>query len=162
MSPPILSNPEPKEDPYMYLAMSDHMVNVVLLKIHNGVQRPMNYISKTLVDSEMRYVPLEKLALALIHTTRKLPHYFQAHTKYVLFEHPLQSLLRRFDFTGRIAKWGIRLRSFDVRYKSRNAIKRQVLADFVAKFTPLASNANRVCQVLVKPWQVYVDGASNA
>lgn len=65
----------------------------------------MYYISKTLVDSETRYLPLEKMALALVHGTRKLPHYFQAHTMYELTEHPLQSLLRRFDFTGRITKW---------------------------------------------------------
>jgi len=52
----------------------------------------------------MRYLPLEKMALALVHTTRKLPNYFQAHTMYVLTELPLQSLLRRSNFTGRIAK----------------------------------------------------------
>ena len=49
-----------------------------------------------------------------------------------------------------------------MRYKPRNAIKRQVLADSVAEFTPMMTSANRVCQVLLRPWQVYVDGASNA
>ena len=29
--------------------------------------------------------------LALVHATRKLPHYFQAHTVYVLIKYPLQS-----------------------------------------------------------------------
>jgi len=62
---------------------------------------------------------------------------------------------------GRIAKWGIRLGLLDVRNKTRNAIKGQVL-DFVAKFTPSASGTNRVCQFSVWPWQVYMDGASNA
>ena len=32
----------------------------------------------------------------------------------------------------------------------------------MVEFTPSASSTNRVCQVSVKPWQVYVDGASNA
>ena len=36
----------------------------------------MYYISKTLVDVETRYLPLEKLVLALVHTTKKLPQYF--------------------------------------------------------------------------------------
>lgn len=82
MSPPILSSPEPEEDLYMYLAISNHTVSAVLLRVRDGVQWPMYYINKTLV---------EKLVLALVHTTRKLPHYFQAHTVYVLIEHPLQS-----------------------------------------------------------------------
>ena len=54
----------------------------------------------TVVDVETRYLPLEKLVLALVHATRKLPHNFQAHTVYVLTEYPLQSLLKRSDFTG--------------------------------------------------------------
>lgn len=43
---------------------------------------------------------------------------------------------------GRIAKWGTRLRLFDVRYKLRNAIKGQVLVDFMAKFTPVMNNTD--------------------
>ena len=127
----MLMTPKPGEDLFMYLSMFDHVVNVVLLR-DQGVQQPVYYISKTLVDAETRYLPLEKLVLALVHATRKLPHYFQVHTVYVLTEYPLQSLLRRFDFTGRIAKWGTRLGSFDIRYRPRISMKGQVLADFVA------------------------------
>ena len=95
----------------------------------------MYHISKTLVDAETRYLPLEKLVLALVHATRKLPHYFQAHTIYVLTVYPLQSLLKRSDFTGRIAKWETRLGSFDIRYRPRSSMKGQVLADFVAEIS---------------------------
>lgn len=52
--------------------------------------------------------------------------------------------------------------SFDVRYKPRNAIKRQVLADFVVEFTPTVEDAHRACQVSVWAWKVYVDRWSNA
>ena len=102
------------------------------------------------------------MALALVHATRKLPHYFQAHMVYVLTEHPLKSLLRKWEFMGRIAKWGTQLGSFDVWYKPRNAIKGQVLVDFVAEFTLAVRNAHRVCQVSIHAWSFYVDGASNA
>ena len=37
-----------------------------------------------------------------------------------------------------------------------------MLADFVAEFTPLLRTSLIVCQVIVKRWKVYVDGASNA
>lgn len=85
------------------------------------------------------------MALALVHATRMLLHYFQAHTVYVLIEHSLQVLLRMSDFIGRIAKWGTRLRSFDVGYRPRKAIKGQALADFVVKFTPPVDDVYRVC-----------------
>ena len=84
----MLTALEPGEDLFMYLSMSKHAMNVVLLR-DRGVQQPVYYISKTQVDAETRYLPLEKLVLALVHTMRKLPHYFQAHTVYVLTKYPL-------------------------------------------------------------------------
>ena len=98
--------------------------------------RPMSNPKKVQVLTEMlatfnRFISkfadrcclLEKLVLALIHATRKLPHYSQAHTVYVLTEYPLQSLLKRSDFTGRIANWGTRLGAFEIRYKPRSLVK---------------------------------------
>ena len=102
---PMLTALEPGKDLFMYLSVSEHFVSAVLLS-DGGMQQPAYYISKTLVDAETRYLLLEKSVLALVQATQKLPHYFQAHTIYVLTEYPLQSLLKRFDFTERIAKWG--------------------------------------------------------
>ena len=88
MQAPMLIAPDLREDLFMYLSVSDHAVSAVLLR-DRGVQHPVYYISKTLVDVETIYLPLEKLVLALVHATRKLPHYFQAHTVYVLTGYPL-------------------------------------------------------------------------
>ena len=52
----------------------------------------------------MRYLPLEKAVLAIVHATRKLPHYFQGHTIVVLTYLLLQALWRKLDYTSRIAK----------------------------------------------------------
>ena len=67
--------------------------------------------------------------------TRKLPHYFQAHTIVVLTQLPLKTIFQSADYTGRVAKWGTILGAFDIRYMSRTSIKGQVLADLVAEFT---------------------------
>ena len=82
----------------------------------------------------MRYLPLEKAILAVVHATRKLPHYFQAHIMVMLTQLPLKSVLRSADYTGRIAKWGMILGAFDIKYMPRTSIKGQVLADLVAEF----------------------------
>ena len=85
---PMLIAPGPREDLFMYLSMSGHAVSAVLLR-DQGVQQTVYYINKTLDNAETRYLPFEKLVLALVHATRKLPHYFQAHTIFVLIEYPL-------------------------------------------------------------------------
>ena len=84
----MLTGLEPGKELFIYLLVSNHAVSAILLR-DRRVQQPMYYISKTLVDVETRYLPLEKLVLALVHATRKLPQYFQAHTVYVLTEYPL-------------------------------------------------------------------------
>ena len=118
----MLMAPDSGKYLFMYLSVSDHAVSAVLLK-DRGMQQLVYYISKTLVNAETKYLPLDKLVLALVHATRKLPHYFQAHTVFVLIEYPLQSLLKRSDFMGRIAKWGTRLGSFNIRYRPRSSVK---------------------------------------
>ena len=71
----------------------------------------------------------------MVHGTRKLPHYFQAHTVVILTQFPLKAILRSADYTGRIAKWGTVLGAFDIKYMPRTSVKGQVLADLVAEFT---------------------------
>ena len=71
----MLTVPESGEDLFMYLLVYKHVVSAVLLR-DRGIQQPMYYISKTLVDAETRYLPLEKLVLALVHATWKLSYYF--------------------------------------------------------------------------------------
>ena len=79
-------------------------------------------------------MPLEKAILAVVHATRKLSHYFQAHTVVVLTQLPLKSILRSADYIERIAKWGTILGAFDIKYMLHTSIKGQVLANLVAEF----------------------------
>ena len=124
-------------------------------------------------EVEVRYLPLEKAILAVVLGTRKLPHYFQAHTVVVLTQLPLKTILRSVDYIGRIAKWGTILGAFDIKYMPRTSVKGQVLADLVAEFTEpevdeLLADRNKdeklvdpISQYYTLTWKVHVDGASN-
>ena len=92
-SPPILSRPKKEEVLYAYLSVTNYVVSLVLVRNENGVQRTVYYVSKSLQEAKTRYLPLEKVVLAIMHTTRKLPYFFQAHTVMVLTQFPLQALL---------------------------------------------------------------------
>uniref|UniRef100_A0A2N9I3J5 Uncharacterized protein n=1 Tax=Fagus sylvatica TaxID=28930 RepID=A0A2N9I3J5_FAGSY len=133
---PLLSTPVNGESLYIYLAVSEHAVSAAIVQEDCNVQKPVYYTSKTLDGAESRYLPLEKLAFALVCSSKKLPHYFQAHTMIVLTEQPLKAVLRSADFSGRISKWGAQLGAYDINYRPRTSIKGQVLADFIAEFTP--------------------------
>ena len=130
-----MSSPEPDEVLFAYIAVTSCAVSLVLIRVDNGVQRVVYYVSKSLHEAEVRYLPLEKAILAVVLGTRKLPHYFQAHTMVVLTQLPLKTILRSADYTRRIAKWGTILGAFDIKYMPRTSVKGQVLTDLVAEFT---------------------------
>ena len=132
--PPIMSSPKADEVLFTYITVALHAVSLVLIRVDNGVQWPVYFVSKSLHKAKIRYLPLEKAILAVVQATRKLPHYFQAHTVIVLTQLPLRSILRSADYIRRIAKWGTILSAFDVKYMPRTAIKIQILADLVAEF----------------------------
>ena len=157
---PYADNPKPEEDLFMCLSVSEHAMSAQLLCDQRG-KRLVYYISKTMVDTDTRYLPLEKFVLVLVHAMRKLPHYFQAHIVYVLIEYRLQSLLKRSDFTSQIAKWRTRLGSFDIRCRLRSLMKGQVLADFVVEFSP-RKEMEVICHMDLHLWKVFVYGESSA
>ena len=92
-SPPILLIPNLGEELILYLAVFEHAVSAALMRGHGKHQLPIYFVSKMLLDAHTRYLPFEKLALALVNAARKLKHYFRAHTVMVLTEHPLRTVL---------------------------------------------------------------------
>ena len=133
--PPIMSSPEADEVLFAYIAVAPHAVSLVLIQTDEGIQRLVYYVSKSLHEIEVRYLPLEKAILVVVHAMRKLPYYFQAHTIVVLTQLLLKSVLQNANYMGRIAKWNTILGAFDIKYMPRTSVKGQVLADLIAEFT---------------------------
>ena len=127
-------SPEADKVLFAYIAVALHAVSLVLIRDDNGIQRTVYYVSKSLHEAEVHYLPLEKAIIVVVHATRKLPHYFQAYTVIVLTQLPLRSVLRSADYTGRIAMWSALLGAFDIKCMPRSSVKGQVLADLVVEF----------------------------
>ena len=79
-----MSKPEEEEVLFAYIVVALHAVSLVLIWVNDGVQRPIYYVSKSLHEANVRYLSLEKAILVVVHATRKLPHFFQAHTAVIL------------------------------------------------------------------------------
>lgn len=171
--PPIMSSPGTDEVLFSYIAMALHTVSLVLVRVDNGVQQSFYYVSKSLHEVEIRYLPLEKAILAVVHGIRKLPYYFQAYTVVILTQLPLSAILRSANYIWRITKRGTVLGVFDIKYMPRTSVKGQVLADLMTEFTEPPLEETLTIQnmdeksigkiSLQEPlfWKVYVDGAAN-
>lgn len=77
--------------------------------------------------------PLEKLALALITSARRLRPYFNAHPIHVLTDVPLNEVLLKSEASGRLAMWAVELEEFEIEYLPHSSIKGQPLANFLVE-----------------------------
>ncbi|XP_074282850.1 uncharacterized protein LOC141607397 [Silene latifolia] len=73
------------------------------------------------------------MCLALIFAIQKLRRQFQAHTVHVISKaDPINYILSRPMLSGRLAKWAMLLKQYDIVYVPHKTFKGQALADFLA------------------------------
>ncbi|XP_019251076.1 PREDICTED: uncharacterized protein LOC109229991 [Nicotiana attenuata] len=167
LSPPLLHTPKADEQLYLYLAVSEVAISGVLVREEEGMQFPIYYVSRTLGEAETRYPHMEKLALTLLSASRKFKPHFQCHPMCVVTSYPLRNIMHKPELSGQLAKWSIEISGYDIEYRTRTVIKSQILAYFVADFTPalipevekellLASGTSSGISSL------FMDGVSNA
>ncbi|XP_043699958.1 uncharacterized protein LOC122650622 [Telopea speciosissima] len=165
--PSLLTRPVPEKELLLYLATSPVAVSSNLIREEDGVQRLVYYVSHVLLDAEIRYPQIEKLAFTLVKAARKLRLYFQAYLIVVMTDQPLKKVLHKPDVSERLTTWAIELSEYQIEYRPRTDMKGQALADFVAECTQSENELEEeiVPKEKISPepsWTMFVDGSSNA
>nr|GEU38704.1 reverse transcriptase domain-containing protein [Tanacetum cinerariifolium]GEU38719.1 reverse transcriptase domain-containing protein [Tanacetum cinerariifolium] len=117
---------------------------------------------KALRGSEINYTSMEKLVLALVHASKRLKRYFQAHPIIVVTDQPIQHVLPRPEVAGRIQKWSIELGEYIIHYRPRVSVKGKMLADFIVE-RPKEDSTDILMteeEELPEPWILFSDESS--
>lgn len=79
----LVTAPLPEAPLLLYVSASDRAVSAVLVhesvQLHKTVQQQVYYLSEALSGAKLNYSEIKKIAYAVLISTRKLKHYFQAH-----------------------------------------------------------------------------------
>ncbi|XP_077242523.1 uncharacterized protein LOC143883042 [Tasmannia lanceolata] len=104
-------------------------------------ERPVYYISKKMLEYEVKYTILEKTCLALVWATHRLRHYLLS-SKVLLLSRmdPLKYLFEKPALTGRTARWLLLLSEFDITYVTQKSVKGRIIAEQLAD-SPVEENA---------------------
>ncbi|XP_050214050.1 uncharacterized protein LOC126665324 [Mercurialis annua] len=156
-TPPLLSRPLKGETLYLYICARKETIEAVMVREEDGKLKPIYYISRVLKGAETRYPKIEKMAFAVVTTTKKLKYYFQSHNMVVRTNQPLRKAIQRPETSGRLVHWSIQLSEHDIQYEPRHTLKAQALADFIAEIPP--GEPEELVPELLR--ELYVDGASN-
>ncbi|GKA32755.1 reverse transcriptase domain-containing protein [Tanacetum coccineum] len=120
---PMLATPMEKEELIVYLAAAKETISAALMTGREAKQMPIYFVSRALRGSELNYTSMEKLVLALVHASKRLKRYFQAHPIIAITNQPIQQILSRPEVAGRLYKWSIELGEYAIHYRPRVSVK---------------------------------------
>ncbi|CAM8928971.1 unnamed protein product [Rhodiola kirilowii] len=166
---PVLGAPTPGKPLILYVAAQEKSLGAMCAQeTDERKEIPLYYLSRTLVGAELNYSPIEKICLALVFAVQKLRHYMQAHTVHVVSKaDPIKYILSRPVLSGRLAKWAMLLKQYDLVFVPQRATKGQAIADFFADH-PVPAEWEFSIDLLgedifyidvLPPWQMFFDGA---
>ena len=137
LSSPVLVPPMLRCPLLLYLSISDMALGCMLAQLDDSRnERAIYYLSKRMLEHEMRYVMIKRLYLSLVWATRRLRHYMTEYSVHLISRLDLlRYLFDRPALTGRLMRWLVLLTEFDIQYVSQKSIKGSIVADHLSSLS---------------------------
>lgn len=147
VSAPVLSCPVYSEPFEVHTDASNYGVGAMLTQTMNGKEHPIAYMSRSLTSAEKNYSITERETLAVLTALEHWRCYLENGRTFTVYtDHSaLKWFLSLNNPTGRLARWGVRLSSFNFEIKHRRGVD-NVIPDALSRAVPVSaiSTANSV------------------
>ena len=105
----VMAHPDTSKPYKLYTDACDYAIGAILLQEDNeGVERPIQYISKQLAGAQLNWATIEKEAYAVVHALTKLRPYLYGAEFVIYTDHKqLKSLFRSEVKNTKIQRWAV-------------------------------------------------------
>lgn len=130
----VMAYPDPEKPYKLYTDASQFAIGGILVQNdENGVERPIQYISKQLSSGQRKWSTIEREAFAIIHALKKLQPYLQGAMFTVFTDHkPLKSLFQCEMKNTRVQRWAMLISEFGCKIEYRKG-KNMIRADMLSR-----------------------------
>ena len=155
----------------LYLSISNIALGCMLAHLDDSrKERAIYYLSKMMLDYEIRYVMIKRFCLALVWATRRLKHYMTEYSVHLISRlDPLRYLFDRFALVDQLMRWLVLLIEFNIHYVTQKSIKWSIIANHLALLPVLDgrvidddfSYEDIVVVTSLLGWRMYFDYVAN-
>lgn len=118
-SEPVLKLSDASKDFIVRTDASGVGIGGVLMQVHDGLQHPVSFASRKLLDRETRYSTIERECLGIVWTLAKFQRYLWGKPFLLETDHrPLQYLTSASFKNARIMRWSLSLQEFKYTIKA--------------------------------------------
>jgi hypothetical protein len=157
-TPPVLRPLKLGEGFKIYITAQEHVIGAVLLQEEGQKEFPIAYVSRRLLNMETRYAFVEKLCLSLYYACSKFRHYILSSTCTVVWQYNvIKHMMSKPILSGRLGKWAYSLVEYDLVFEPLQAMRGQVVADFLVDHGVRFDQEIYVIDIL--PWKLYFEGS---
>lgn len=137
---PVLSCPDYSLPFEVHTDASDYGVGAMLTQTLDGKEHPIAYMSRSLTGAERNYSITERETLAVLTALEHWRCYIENGKTFTVYtDHSaLKWFLSLDNPTGRLARWGVRLSSFDFVIKHRKGVD-MVIPDALSRAVPISA-----------------------
>jgi hypothetical protein len=136
------------------------VIRVVLTQVTDVKEHIITYLSRRLINTEIRYSFIEKLCLSLFYACSKLIHYLLSSTCVVACQvNVIKHIMQQPILSGRNGKWAYALIEYDLAYEPLKSMKGQVVVDFIVGQS-IDQNKDELFNLVSNhPWKLFFDAS---
>ena len=141
---PILKFPDFDKKFIIHTDASETGMGACLMQVHEDKLHPISFVSKSLSETQRKYSPTKREALALVFALEQFRHLILCYEVHVYTDHaPLKGILTKRTKDPCLTRWALLVQEYAIQLHYLPG-KENIMADVLSRLTPKREDASGI------------------